>query len=243
MEKFTDNRLTKKEKREIRRQEKIGEAEKDRQKKAARKALGWVVVLSLIAVAAFAVISREGSVNEPVDLGELRQDDWVWGTTDAENLLIVYSDFECPACSAYAEIMEVVLEEIPDDILYVYRYFPLKGIHPKAEFAARAAEAAGRQNKFWEMHDLIFADQAWTKGDDFKSIFVNMAKQLGLSLEDFERDYESKEVAEKVDGQYNEAKKAGFNSTPTFILNGEKIGSLNVPKSSEDFIKLINGSE
>ena len=149
MEDINQN-LSKKERREVRKQEKAEELAKDRQKRAARKALGWVVVLGLIAVGAFAVISKRGSVNEAVNIEDVRAGDWIKGEEGAPVILIEYSDFQCPACAAYSGMVRELVAELPDKLVFVYRHFPLKSIHDNAEPAARAAEAAGKQDKFWE---------------------------------------------------------------------------------------------
>jgi protein-disulfide isomerase len=236
-----ERNLSKKEKRKLRRQEKISQIEKDRQKRAARRALGWVVILGLIAVAIFAIVSREDSVDRPVEIGNLRADDWTKGNRDASVVLIEYSDFQCPACAFYSGIVGEVVKEFPDDLLLIFRHFPLKTIHPNAEEAARAAEAAGKQGKFWEMHDLIFANQSvWAKEKDPKEFFVSLAGQLELDVSVFEDDYGSKEIADKVSESYGEAVGAGLSATPTFIINGNEIGSSNMPSSLEEFIELIN---
>jgi protein-disulfide isomerase len=74
--------------------------------------------------------------------------------------LIEYSDFQCPACGFYFPLLKKLEEEFGENIAIVYRHFPLSSVHPNAKFAAYAAEAAGKQGKFWEMHDLIFTNQS-----------------------------------------------------------------------------------
>lgn len=236
-----ENNLSKKEKREIKRQERAEDLEKDRRKRAARKALGWVVVLGLIAVAVFAIISRDSSINEIVDIGDLKASDHIKGDKDASVVLIEYSDFQCPACAVYSGLMAAVVEEVGDSFAFVYRHYPLERLHSNAKAAARASEAAAKQDKFWEMHDILFANQSvWAKEDDPKAVFVGIAEQIGLNVVSFEEDYESEEVIRIIDEGLNEALDAGFNSTPTFVINGEKIGNFNIPRDVEGFIELIN---
>jgi len=236
-----ENNLSKKERREIRRQERTEDLEKDRKKRAARKALGWVVILSLIAVGVFAIISRDSSINEEVDIGDIKASDHVKGNEEASVVLIEYSDFQCSACSVFAPLLQAVIEEAGDSFVFVYRHYPLERLHSNAKAAARASEAAAKQGRFWEMHDMLFANQsAWAKEDDPKRVFIGLAGELYLDTKLFEEDYESEEVARIVDESLNEASDAGFDATPTFVINGEKIGSFNVPHDVGGFIELIN---
>jgi len=121
---------------------------------------------------------------------------------------------------------------------FVYRHFPLIGIHPNAEFAARAAEAAGKQGKFWEMHDLLFEKQdEWAKAPDVESKFESYATLLNISIEQFKTDWVSKEVKDFVKTQRMHAIKSGLQGTPSFFINGKQIQN---PASVQAFKILIN---
>ena len=162
--------------------------------------------------------------------------DWIRGNRNAKVILIEYSDFECPACAMYAPMLDRLAEEFGDKIALFYRHFPLKMIHKDAELAARAAEAAGRQNKFWEMHDMIFKNQdEWAGGGGAKNFFIKYADTLNLNAEQFKNDINSKEVKNKVNNDYQSGLAAGIDYTPTFFLNGQKI----TPKNYEDFRRII----
>jgi protein-disulfide isomerase len=87
-------------------------------------------------------------------------EEWVRGSATSTTILVEYSDFQCPACKAYEPLVEQMVAKYGDRVAFVYREFPLYQIHVNADAAARAAEAAGKQGKFWEMHDLLFANQA-----------------------------------------------------------------------------------
>lgn len=101
--------------------------------------------------------STSGQVTIP---NTIEADDWVRGNKAAKVVLVEYSDFECPGCGAYYPIVEQLVEEYGDKIAYIYRHFPLTAIHKNAETMARAAEAAGKQGKFWDMYHLIFTNQS-----------------------------------------------------------------------------------
>jgi len=138
-------------------------------------------------------------------------------------------------------------EEFGDKLAIVYRHFPLTSIHPNAKSAAFAAEAGGKQGKFWEMHNLIFENQSeWKDKRKPDEIFINYAQRLNLNIDQFKTDLASKEIRQKVENAYQNAVRLGLNSTPTFFLNGKKITN---PRNYEEFKNLIlqainaNGSQ
>ena len=160
------------------------------------------------------------------------------GNASSKVILIEYSDFQCPACRAYYLLIRELVQTYGDRIAIVYRHYPLKSIHVNAEPAAWASEAANNQGKFWEMHDLLFEKQAeWEKASNLKVIFSEYATLLELDKAKFLADLDSKQVKNIVNDQRQSALKNGFNSTPTFVLNGKKIDN---PPSIEAFKILLN---
>jgi protein-disulfide isomerase len=152
--------------------------------------------------------------------------------------LIEYGDFQCPACGAYEPIVHQLREKYKSDITFQFRHFPLTEIHQNALIAARSAEAAGMQNRFWEMHDLIYENQrAWESSPNAGKIFEDYATQLGLNLDKFREDVKSDATNRAVQADRNEAKRLGFSSTPTFVLNGQKLEQN--PRDADAFDKLI----
>jgi protein-disulfide isomerase len=150
----------------------------------------------------------------------------VTGNKESKVVLIEYSDFQCPACAFYHPIVQSILKEFGDRIQFVYRHFPLKSLHANAQRAAFAAEAAGKQGKFWEMQSLLFERQGdWKESNDIKTIFESYASSLSLDIEKFRSDFSSDAVEEKVDRDAESAIALDVNSTPTFFLNGQKIKS------------------
>ena len=129
--------------------------------------------------------------------------------------------------------------ELGDDFQLVHRHYPLPE-HANAELAARSAEAAGRQGKFWEMHHLLFARQKeWAKKAkaEAERIFVQYAASLNLDTEQFQGDLRSQEIIDKITNDYQEGRRYGVKVTPTFFLNGEKI--IGKPRTYEEFKALI----
>ncbi|MEK7568190.1 MAG: thioredoxin domain-containing protein [Patescibacteria group bacterium] len=206
------------------------------------------IVVAVLAVAVLIVVAiyywakdgnSGGNVNLPVPLIDaVSQLDYSKGNREAAVILVEYSDFQCPACAAYYPLVKQLSEEFGDKAVFVYRHFPLSQ-HQNAEFAAIAAEAAGRQGKFWEMHDLIFNNQnEWAKSAKWsvEDIFIKYAEKLNLDLEKFKADLDLKEIKQKVSKDLESGVNAKVNGTPTFFLNGKK---LSTPRSYEEFKEII----
>jgi protein-disulfide isomerase len=137
------------------------------------------------------------------------------GAANAKIAIVEFSDFQCPFCGRVTPTLEQILENYGDDVRVVFKHLPLR-IHPKAPAAHAAAEAAHRQGKFWEMHDLIFANQSQMS----EAKYVEYAQQIGLDVERFKRDMASDEVKAKVDADVAEASRLGVTGTPGFFVNG-----------------------
>jgi protein-disulfide isomerase len=131
-------------------------------------------------------------------------------------------------------------EELGQDIKIAFRHYPLSQLHKNAELAARAAEAAAKQDKFWEMHDLLFKLQdEWAEERNVEDKFTEYAQSLELDLEQFTTDLDSKQVKDKVTSDYQSGLKLGVNSTPTFFLNGQRLQN---PQTYDEFKNLIQSS-
>lgn len=150
--------------------------------------------------------------------------DWVRGAdpTTADVILYEYSDFQCPGCGGMAPIVDLFVEDHPN-IALVYRHFPLS-FHDRSPLAAEAAEAAGAQGKFWEMHDLLFSRQTeWAAqnvtGDQAREFFNGYADELGLNMEQFNNDMDNHTYQEKINTQAQEAQALQLSGTPSFIYN------------------------
>ena len=164
--------------------------------------------------------------------------DHVKGSVDASVVLIEYSDFQCPACKSYYPLVRQLASEYNDRLLVVYRHFPLREVHARATIAAYATEAAGKQGKFWEMHDVIFENQDnWVKAEKPEELFATYAGVIALDVEQFLKDYDAPETKTRVNRDAEDGRSKGINSTPTFYINGVKI--TNNPRSMEEFRTLI----
>lgn len=168
---------------------------------------------------------------------EVVSDDYIKGNKAAKVTIVEYLDFECEACGAYYPVVKSLMTEFGQDVRFVTRYFPLPG-HKNSMTSASAVEAAAKQGKYWEMHDLLFTEQrAWgeKKSADPK-IFEEYARKLGLNMEQYAQDVNSKETKARVERDKNAGTRLGISGTPTFFVNGSKIPN---PKGLEDFKTFI----
>jgi Na+/H+ antiporter NhaA len=144
--------------------------------------------------------------------------DHVRGPDDAPVTIVEYGDFECPYCGRAEPIVRELLSELGSEVRYVYRQLPLNDVHPHAQLAAEAAEAAGAQGRFWEMHDLLFDNQdALTVKD-----LLGHAEQLELDIERFRSDLRNRRFAGRVARDVESAELSGVSGTPTFFINGQR---------------------
>lgn len=149
-------------------------------------------------------------------------DDWVKGNPAAPITIIEYSDFQCPYCAQFTNVLQDLLQQYPDDIKVVFRHFPLS-FHPYAQITARAAEAAGLQGKFWEYQDILFQNQdSWSNLDEqgVQSFLNDSATSLGLDMNQFASDMESNAVNQKIINQTDFGTAEGVTGTPFVIVNG-----------------------
>lgn len=187
----------------------------------------------------FLFTSGTGPINPPFEVGVIHPLDHVKGNASSTVILTEYSDFQCPACRTYYPVIREVMAQYGDRIALVYRHFPLAS-HANAEFAARAAEAAGMQGKFWEMHDLLFEKQAeWSGVSDVVSTFRSYATLLAISPDQFESDFRSGDVKNIVSAQRVHSLRVGLQGTPSFFINGNQIRN---PNSVEEFKLIIENA-
>ncbi len=142
----------------------------------------------------------------------------VRGDKKAEYTIIAFSDFQCPFCKRGDDTIKEVMKKYDKKVKYVFKNFPLS-FHPEAAPAAKAVWAAGKQGKFYEYHDKLFENQQ-KLGDE---LFVQLAKDLGLNLDKFNKDRASDDAQKSVDADMKAGQAVGIQGTPGFILNGIKI--------------------
>ncbi|HEX6386791.1 MAG TPA: Na+/H+ antiporter NhaA [Anaerolineae bacterium] len=143
--------------------------------------------------------------------------DHVQGPDDAPFTLVEYGDYECPYCRLVYDDIQGLQEQLGDRLRYVYRHLPIESAHPHARLAAEAAEAAGAQGKFWEMHDALY-----THDDLNQARIYDFAEAIGLDMVRFRQELEAGVYAERVHEDFRSGIRSGANGTPTFFVNGER---------------------
>lgn len=183
----------------------------------------WIIIGVIVAVLLGGSVWYSSTAAEKYNEG-VEEVAHVKGNPDGPVTLIKYSDFQCPACAQFAPVVDEMLTEFGDQVRFEYRHFPLMQIHPFAEQAARAAEAAGQQGKFYEYHDKLFENQAaWNASPNPAQFFARYAEELELDMTQFRNHQRSSILRDKVMREFDEARTAGFTGTPTFVLNGERM--------------------
>jgi protein-disulfide isomerase len=143
--------------------------------------------------------------------------------------LVVYGDFQCSACEAFFPIESQVLQKYLGQITFTFRNFPIESLHPNALAAARAAEAASLQGKFFEMHDLLYQNQSsWENLSDPLPYFEQMASSLSLNMNKFKTDFASEAVNNTIAADMQDGTKKGVDGTPAYFLNGTKLNNQDI---------------
>ena len=144
--------------------------------------------------------------------------DHLRGRHDAPVILLEYGDYECPFCGQAETVVRQLLDSFGDDLCYVWRHLPLSDVHPRAQMAAEAAEAAGAQGRFWDMHDTLLSHQ-----DELLPMHLRRyAEEMGLDLERFADDVHRRVHAPRIARDVASADESGVSGTPTFFINGRR---------------------
>jgi len=159
--------------------------------------------------------------------------DHIQGDPDAPIELLEYGDYQCPHCGRAYPIIKNIQKRLGKKLKFAFRNFPLTEIHPDAFNAAVAAEAAGQQKKFWEMHDIIFEHQRLLATENI----LMYAKETGLNMAEFSRDIQSDVFLNKVEDDIESGIRSGVNGTPSFYVNGKKY---NGSWEEEEFVNFLS---
>ncbi len=199
----------------------------------------FLIIVVLIIWGMIAAAKKEAGVAPDAPLALLNpvvSTDWTLGSSTAPVTLVEYSDFECPSCAAFYPVINKLIKAEGSNLRFVYRHFPLPQ-HSNAIIAAQAAEAAGLQGKFWEMHDLLFDHQGeWESIGDPRTKFASYAQSIGVNTTTFLKDIDSPVVQNRVSEGYSQSVKNGLSYTPTFFLNGQRIQN----QGYDQFKKIID---
>ena len=185
------------------------------------KAAAIIVVLAGLATGASLLLSRRTETERADIKGAAAH---IRGLAAAPVTLVEYGDYECPPCGSFEAIVRPLLEKYPQSLKFEFRHLPLTRMHPNALLAARVAEAAGQQDKFWMMHDRLMVSQRnWAKNPDAEAMFIELAKGLGLDMNRFLEALRSPETEKRILDEAAAAQASGIQGTPTLFINGRKI--------------------
>jgi protein-disulfide isomerase len=161
-----------------------------------------------------------GTAEDILDLSEEvdPERDHIRGPEDALVTLVEYGDFECPYCGQAEQVLRELLATSEDDVRYVWRHLPLNDVHPNAQLAAEASEAADAQGAFWEMHDILLGHQGELSAEDV----VSYARELGLDADRIADAVRRRTYAARVSEDVASADESGVSGTPTFFINGRR---------------------
>ncbi len=197
----------------------------------------WIVSGFVIAIVVVAILAYLFSGNAvPVTFNvtvvpPISASDWTRGAKSANVSVIEYGDFQCPACGEYEPLVEQLTQQYVNRVEFVFRNFPLYQIHQDAGIAAQAAEAAGMQGKYWQMHDLLYQKQTEWSAEPASSVvakyFNGYAQSLGLNVTTFDADINSSAVKNKIQHDVDTGNAAQIDHTPTFFINLKQIPNPN----------------
>lgn len=203
-----------------------------------RRALPFFIVAAVAILSVFGGTmlyraKRFASLNIPKDHSESVSAESIHfrGPSDAPVTLEEFADFQCRACGTLAAAIHELEREYHPRLRIVFHHFPLAG-HKYARDAAIASEAAGRQDRFWEMHDLLYREQSvWSSSADVRGLFNTYAGMLGLDIDRFKKDMESATAKARVETDQQQGARLGVTSTPTIFLNNRALApaNLNLP--------------
>ena len=201
----------------------------------------FIIILAVIILGFFGIVytSKKDKTQTESSTASAQGSSNYYGKMDSQVELTEFVDFQCEACYAYYPVIKEVKEKYKDKVKFRIRNFPITSSHQFAMQAARSAEAAARQGKFFEMHDLIFEGQkTWERAQDPTSYFDGYAQQIGLDMDKYKADFASPGVNAVVNQDLRDVQELGGNGTPTFALNGKKVESPG--RTVDDFSKFLD---
>ncbi|OFE12207.1 hypothetical protein PHACT_02880 [Pseudohongiella acticola] len=226
--------MNKREQQRLIREQKQQQAEKQAKLRKTMGRLAMVIVIPLVIISVIYGLMGQGEVYPPDQISDL---DHVKGNGD-EVTLVVYADFQCPACATEHRVMSQAWPRIAPNVQLVFRHYPLTSTHRFAWTAALYAEAAGRQGKFWEMHDQLFLNQTyWASLNEVEEEFDGYLEQLDLDVAQAHTDMRDETLLQKVRNDQRGGTSAGVRSTPALFVNGRLTP---VPQNPVDMIALVN---
>lgn len=196
-----------------------------------------IILAIIVAFVGLVFYSKAQEANQPAATGSNN----VYGKGDSPVTLTEFIDFQCEACYSYYPTIKEVKELYKDKVKFQVKNFPISSGHKFARMAAGYAEAAARQDKFWEMHDKILEGQkTWQQSSDPSKYFKQYAEEIDLDMAKLDVDVKSSSVSATINADLKEVQELGGNGTPTFVLNGKKLD--NIDNSVEAFSKVLDNA-
>ncbi len=221
---MSEQKLTKKERKALKRQEREQAKLKTFSKKQMKKMIGWGIiglVAVFLVVIIIVAIAKSGSREFTFELDAQNPSK---GNTEASVVIREFSDFQCPACRSAYFNLKSFMDEYSEKVKFIYYDFPLTSIHDNAMTSAIASRCAETQGKFWEYHDILFERQkGWSDLKDPSEVFASYAKEIEIDDAAFSICLKEERNEDLVKNNLNKAFKLGLNSTPTIFINDEQM--------------------
>ena len=200
-----------------------------------------ITIVTIVGIFVMLVASTPEPISDDAKLQYLiREDSHVLGSSNITDEMVVFEDFQCPACVIYHEEFKKIREGNPN-LRYVFRHLPLVSIHPLAMATSNAVEAAGAQGKFYEYHDVLYENHAeWSElsNEKLTKKLIEFAEKVGISdIEQFKDDLSTNKYFDKIERDVSDVEKLGVNATPTVFINGQKV----LNPTFENIQKLLQG--
>ena len=202
-----------------------------------------VGLVLLVAAAGTALLLRSNQSVDSSPLAENQSPEQTRKSASADSVVTLeeFGDYQCPPCGQLHPTLKKLKQEYGDRLNFIFRNLPLTQIHKNALAAAQAAEAARMQNRFWEMHDLLYENQElWIDDVNPRSIFTKFAADLGLNTWQFTRDLDSKQIQMRIEADEDAAAQQGIAGTPTLLINGRQLrAEMTTPEGVRNGIELM----
>jgi protein-disulfide isomerase len=203
-----------------------------------------IVIILAVAVAAGAAVflSRQpdesvAAANSARGPADIKGGIHFRGPENAEVTLVEFGDYQCPSCGAYHPFVKEILNRYPKQVRLEFHHFPLISIHPNSLAASKAAEAAGEQGHYWEMHDALFEYQnQWATQPDPKPIFAAIANRIGINGTILVQAMDNPRLQERILADVQQGDKVGIQAVPTFFIKGQQVS---MKLSIDDFVQVI----